>query len=455
MLDIGQIHRREYEMEEDRSNPVIIAEAPGSIHFLGEPTAELRRSEGSRTNNSVNPKNDTSKTQGESGFFLSAAIDRFIQVAVSNRKDNGFRFYAADLNERKRSTLVNLKFKREDRWANYIKPAIYLFTELKCPIKGLNFSFCGDIPQNIGLASSLAIEIAAATALRSLLRIQISDTDLAYKLKQAHFAIFGSSVSIADYLVIICARKDQFLFIDSSEGKVKLVKSPFGRFRFLLVDSRVPRMGAESEIALRRADILRGLELLSQKRDGVSFNDYASSDLLEVLGDFPEQIRRRSMHIVDEIRRVNDARDALERNDLASFARIIFNSHESLRDLYEISCPEVDWLVKRAQEIEGAAGSRMTGIGFGGCTYIIIRRELVDEYKKRLEDYERIFGFRPVIHEIKLATRARVIPEKTAEPQNSRQLPTACDSAVRGREGSRTVSSANQQGEVTRVRKGA
>jgi len=393
MLDIGQIHKTEYEITDDRSIPVVISEAPGRIHLLGE------------------------QGEHETGFFLSAAIDRFIHVAVSNRKDNSYRFFAADLKERKRSTLANLKYRREDRWANYLKPAIYLFTELlshklQCPLKGLNFSFCGDIPQQVALASSTAIETAAATALRSLLRVQISDMELAHKLKEAHFAIFSTSAPLADYLVALYARKDHFIIVDSAEKDVKLIKSPFARFKFILVDSRVPRLGVEGEISSRRADILKGLKLLCKKRDGASFKDFASSDLLEVLGNFPEQIRRRSMHIVEEIRRVDDATDALERSDLASFARIIYHSHESLRDLYEISCPEIDWLVKRAQEIEGAAGSRMTGLGFGGCTYTIIRRELAEEYRKRLEDYERIFGFRPVILEVKLAAKARVVPAR-------------------------------------------
>ncbi|MCL2719737.1 MAG: galactokinase [Treponema sp.] len=416
MLDIGQIHRNEYELEtfSDSSNDddrlkynIAIGEAPGRIHFLGELTPCQ--------------KSKQAKSDPESGFFLSAAIDRYIHVAVSMRKDNSFRFYAADLNERKRNTLVNLKYKREDRWANYLKPAIFLFTGLGYPMKGLNFSFCGDIPQQIGLASSTAIEVAAATALRSLLKIHINDMDLAYKLKEAHNDIFGKSTPLADYIAALCARKDQFLVIDtldsagsndSTRGDVRLIQSPFARFRFLIIDSRVPRFGIEGEINSRRSDILKGLELLSKKRKGASFKDFASSDLLEVLGNFPEQIRRRSIHVVDEIHRVNDAADALERSDLASLAKIIYHSHESLRDLYEISCPEVDWLVKRAQEIEGAAGSRMTGLGFGGCTYTIIRRELVEEYKKRLEDYERIFGFRPVIYEFKLAAKARVIPSK-------------------------------------------
>ena len=409
MLNIGQIHRKEYDLEKDRSTPVVFAESPGRIHFLGD--------------------------QGEpkSGFFLSAAVDRFIHLAVSPRKDNSFRFFAAGIDERKRTTMASLKFRREDRWANYFKPAIYLFIELGYPIKGLNFTFCGDIPQNIALASSIAIETAAAAALRSLLRVQMNDEDFARKLKEAHEKIFGKAVSLVDYLVCFLTRKDHFLFFDSSKNDVKLIKSPFANFRFILVDSRVPRMGAEGEIASRQEDILKGLELLSQKHDGAGFKDYASGDLLEVIGNFPEQVRRRCMHIVEEIRRVNDAADALERADLASFAKIIYHSHESLRDLYEISCPEIDWLVKRAQEIEGVAGSRMTGIGFGGCTYTIIRRELVDEFKRRLEDYERIFGFRPVIYEVKLATRTRVISEPVIEPRCSIATTTGSPRIVRKR----------------------
>ena len=391
MSNIGQIHRSEYEII-DSQFPVVCAEAPGRIHLLGE------------------------EGQPESAFFLSAVIDRYIHLAVSHRKDNSFRFFASDLGERKRSTVNNIKYRREDRWANYIKTAIFVFIDLGYPVKGLNFSFSGDIPQHIGLASSAAIETAAAVALKSLYKVQISETELAKKLYKTHASLFGKEVPLVDYQVCLLAKKDQLLVLDSScEGtpdEIKRINSPFLRYRFLLVDSRVPRSGAEKELASRRADSLKGLKYLSKNHDGTAFKDFASNDLLEALGNFPEQIRRRTMHIVEEIRRVNDAANALEKVDAATFTKTIFHSHESLRDLYEISCPEIDWLVKRAQEMEGSVGSRMTGLGFGGCTYAIIRKDLVEEYKKRLEEYERIFGFRPVIYEVKLASGARVIPER-------------------------------------------
>ncbi|MDR2951741.1 MAG: galactokinase [Treponema sp.] len=388
MLDIGQIHRTEYELVSDRSVQIAIAEAPGRIHFLGE------------------------HGDPADGLYLSAAIDRFAQVAVNMRKDNFLRFYAADFQERKRGSLVNFKYRREDRWANYLKIAVFVFLELGVPLKGLNFTVSGNIPQQIGLASSTAIETASAVALRKLLRVHLSDESLAQKLHKGHLAFFNSGASLADYQTCLLARKEHFLVIDASAQEIKRIKSPFSRFRFLLVDSRVPRIGVENELSLRRNDALKGLGLLSQKSAGSSFRDFASSDLLEVLGNFPEQIRRRSMHIVQELRRVMDGYDALERGDIAVFSRIIFHSHESLRDLYEVSCPEIDWLVKRAQEIENTAGSRMIGHGFGGCTYAIIPREMAAEYRKRLEDYERIFGFRPVIYEVKIASGSRTVPKR-------------------------------------------
>ena len=385
MLDIGQVHCTEYDIDSDRLDSVVIAEAPGRIHLLGE------------------------HGEPKAGLYLSAAIDKYIRVAVSLRKDNSIRFYAPDLGERKRTTFINMKFKREDRWANYIKVGIQMFADLGYPIKGINFSLAGDIPQQVGLASSSAIEVAAATALRGVFKSTINDKEFFEKLSAVHTAYFGKNGEDVNYLISSAARKDHLLLVDEASLEARKIKSPFSRYKILIMDSRVPRMGVEVELEQRLEDIKKGLELLSEKREGASFREFATSDLVESMGDLPEEIRRRSMHIVQEIRRVYDADEALRRSDLQTFSRIIFHSHESLRDLYEVSCPELDWLVKRAQEIEGVLGSRMAGQGFGGCTYTIIKENAVEEFKKRLEDYERIFGFRPVVYEVKLATGKRIL----------------------------------------------
>jgi len=391
MMDIGLIHRKEYELADDRSEPVVIAEAPGRIHYLGE------------------------HGEPKAGLFLSSAIDRYIRIAVSMRKDNSLRFYAADLGERKRTTLVNLKYKREDRWANYIKVAIYIFAEMGYPAKGLNFTISGDIPQHVGLASSSAIEAAAVMVLKGFFQANVSDKELLRRLAIAKVLFFGKDVSPIDYHIAFAAKKDQFLVVDEANLEVKRVKSPLAKYRLLVMDSRVPRMGVDEELKQRQTDIRKGLELLSNRKQGATFRDFATMDLVESMGNLPEEIRRRSLHVVQEIRRVNDADEALKRGDCPFFSKIINHSHESLRDLYEVSCPEVDWLVKRAQELEGVLTSRMTGQGFGGCTYTFIREDVVDEYKKRLEDYERIFGFRPIIYEMKLASGCKLVAKKIRE----------------------------------------
>jgi galactokinase len=396
MMDIGPIHRKEYDIDAGRSEPVVIAEAPGRIHYLGE------------------------HGEPKAGLYLSSAINRCMRVAVSMRKDNSLRFFAADLGERKRTTLVNLKYKREDRWANHIKVAVHIFAELGYPVKGLNFTIAGDIPQQIGLASSSALEAAAVMALKGFFKVSLNETDLLNRLVAAKNLFFGGNFSPVDYLVMLQAKQDQFLLVDETTLEVKRIKSPLSKYRLLIMDSRVPRMGVEEELNQRGKDIKKGLELLSHKKQGASFRDYVTSELVESMGNLPEELRRRSMHVVREIRRVNDAWEALKTEDFSSLSKIFYHSHESLRDLYEVSCPEIDWLVKRAQELEGALGSRMTGQGFGGCTYTFIKESAIADYKKRLEDYERIFGFHPVIYEIRLATGARVVQEEKKSLRSGR-----------------------------------
>jgi len=386
MLGIGPIHRREYEIS-GRSDSVVKAQAPGRIHFLGEHGAPF------------------------GGLYLSAAIDRVIKVAVSPRKDSSLRFYAHNLGERKRTTLANLKFKREDRWANYIKTAIFLFSSLETPMKGMNFTIMGDIPPQIGLASSSAMEVAAAVALRGFLRVKMTDQKLFRCLAEAHRAFFEEEPPVADYMIGLAARNGHLLIVDEANLTIKRVKSPFSRCKIILMDSRVPRLGVESELAARREKLQDGLERLAQGREGATFREFAAMDLVNSMGNFPEEIRRRSLHVVQEIRRVLDAEDYLLRADLPGFSRMIFHSHEDLRDLYEVSCPEIDWMVKRAQETEGVLGARMTGQGFGGCTYTIIKNEAVSGYRERLDDYERIFGFHPGIYEVKIATGSKIVPK--------------------------------------------
>ena len=130
--------------------------------------------------------------------------------------------------------------------------------------------------------------------------------------------------------------------------------------------------------------------------------------------DISEVVRRRVSHIIREASSIEDAVDAIRKNDKVALARIFIRSHESLRDRFEISCPELDWLCKRTLEfIEPVPSSlicaRMTGKGFGGCIYSILKTKDLPLYKEKLEDYERIFGFKPLAYEVNIAGKAEFL----------------------------------------------
>jgi galactokinase len=170
----------------------------------------------------------------------------------------------------------------------------------------------------------------------------------------------------------------------------------------------VPRVNVDTELKQRADDCMKCLSVLARGSQK-TLRDFGPEEVDELMGSLPESVRRRCLHVVEEIVRVAEAEEALIRGDAASFGRAVNKSHASLRNLYEVSCPEIDWLAKRALEIDGVLCSRLTGKGFGGCTVTVMAESSLPEYRKRLEDYERIFGFRPTIHETRLAGGLRVV----------------------------------------------
>ncbi|MDR0683970.1 MAG: galactokinase [Spirochaetaceae bacterium] len=384
MKDIISIHREEYELGHGADEKIIVGEAPGCLHYLGD------------------------HGQLNDALYLSSSIDRTVQVAISLRKDSSLRFFSADVGERKRTTLANLRYKREDRWSNYVKAALYIFAEMGCKVRGINVTIFGNIPRNLPVSSSSAMEIASALALRRFFLSNMGDKELMNRLSAAHTAFFEGENKIIDYLCIMNAKRNHFLVVDEEKLNVTKIKNPFTKYKIMLYDSRVPMFDVEPELLLRRKDIEKGFDILSRKRQGFSFRDYTLSDLEDLMGSLNEETRRRSLFVVEEIMRIHEVEKALAEKDGDAFARAIYHSHEGLRDLFEVSCPETDWLVKRAQETQGILGSRLTGKGFGGCTYAVIRSDVVEEYEKKFEDYERIFGFHPVSYEITPSPAARV-----------------------------------------------
>ncbi len=379
MKDIVALHRAEYE-----GPPEVVVAAPGVVKFLGE------------------------QVEASESLVLAAAVSFEIRVAVSLRRDSSLRFFAADFGERKRTSVGNLKFKREDRWANYPKAVLDLLLREGLPTKGLNFTIAGDIPVGVGLASSNALVLASALAVKELYALSRRPEELSELGRRAELEFLGRASSLSDSLTASMSTPGSVSIVDLRSARRRALPFVDGDYVIVLTESKVPRLSVEAELQQREEDCKRCLSYLSHgAKKGL--RDYSPEEIDELMGSLPESVRRRGLHVVEEHRRVLEAEEALAKGDAAAFGRVVNKSHGSLRNLYEVSCPEVDWLQKRALEIEGVLCSRLTGRGFGGCTASVMERHAVPEYKKRLEEYERIFGFRPAVYETELAGGARVL----------------------------------------------
>ncbi len=355
--------------EEYGRAPDFIACAPGVVNLMGE------------------------HTDYSDGFVLQAALPMYANVAVSLRDDVSLRFFTADAGERKKTSVPNLKYKREDRWANYIKGVLAELEERGVRLPGLEFSISSNIPQNIGLGSSDALCAAAAIAVCRVLDVKLDTQELIDVAYGAEARFIGLIKEPTDVATSLLAEKGKALYLDMRSLEYRQIDINLKDATLVLTNSHVPHISADDYIAERRDECRECVEHLQSRHAGDSLRDYSSEDLKSGIGLLPESLRRLCLHVVEENVRVQEAVELLPRGDLDTLGRLMGRSHESLRDSYEVSCPELDWLVKRAGEIEGVYGSRLTGPGFGGCTLSLIKGDALGDYTEKLGEYERIFGF--------------------------------------------------------------
>ena len=383
MDPVKQSHVEEYGRQ-----PEIIASAPGRVNLIGE------------------------HTDYNDGFVFPMAIDFAVRVAISRRKDAHIRFYSVDFKDRKRATLPALRYRKEDRWANYPKGIIAALIARGFPLGGMDITMHGDIPQGAGLSSSAALEVATALAIQELYGLDIGREELATLARGAESDFVGVKTGIMDQFISRLAKEGHAMLIDTRLLTYHYVPLVLKGATFIITNSRVPHVFADSEYNKRREECRRCVEVLSAKKPGTALRDYTPADLRDSMGVIPESTRKKCLHVVEENARVLEAEEALRKKDLVGFGKLMNRSHESLRDLYEVSCPELDWLVKRAWETEGVYGSRLTGAGFGGCTITLIDETAIPRYREHILQYERIFGFRPEVYACRPAGGARILEHK-------------------------------------------
>ena len=318
--------------EQFGNEPDLVASAPGRVNLIGE------------------------HTDYNGGFVLPCAIDRRIAVAVGT---GGGGLYSADFDETRQVG------EKDDSWADYPRGVGWAMGEAGHEVGRFRAAFAGDVPLGSGLSSSAAIEAATALAIDALFGFGIERTDLAVLCQMVENDYLGVGTGIMDQYASLLCKAGVALLIDcrSLEAQSVPLDLTAASLILLVCDTRVERGLADTGYNDRRATCERAASTLGIEE----LRDATEGDLDLLSG----AELKRARHIVSENARVLEAVEALENNDFDVFGRLMYASHASLRDDFEVSTPELDTFVKTAKA-HGAIGARLTGAGFGGCAIALV-----------------------------------------------------------------------------------
>lgn len=310
-------------------------------------------------------------TDYNDGFVLPAAIDRQIVIAATPREDSLINVWALDFGQGDHIDLQQeISRLPQNSWANYLRGMVWSLLQKGCTLRGMNAVVAGDIPIGAGLSSSAAIEVAVGFAMLQLSEIELDLKTLALTSQKAENDFVGMRCGIMDQYVSCLGQVDHALLIDCRDLSYQALPLP-SQALIVVVDSGVHRGLMDMEYNARRAECetaathfgVRALRDISLK----SFKN-RSHQLTPI-------VRRRARHVITENARTVSAAEALEADDLKAIGNLMIASHASLKDDFEVSCPELDQLVEIALGVKGVYGARLTGAGFGGSMVALVQPE--------------------------------------------------------------------------------
>jgi galactokinase len=358
----------------DSQGPVEIVKAPGRVNLIGE------------------------HTDYNDGFVLPVAVDREIIMAASPRDDDEVNLYAVDLDASSRFSLKNIEKDSHESWSNYIRGVLLLLSERGLPVRGMNAAFSGDVPFAAGMSSSAALELASGMMAKTIGGFDIDMVDLIKVAQAAENNFVGVNCGIMDQFISGLGKKGHALFLDCRSLDYELVPlPPTDKYKIVIANTMVKRGLVDSAYNERRSQCEAGVEILSAYLpDITALRDVSLTDFAKYKEHLPQVVAKRCEHVVAENERVLASVEALRAGDIAGFGRLMRASHESLRDLYEVSCKELDIMVEAAWEVTGTCGARMTGAGFGGCTVNLVEADAIHDFVGIVQDvYEKKTGITP------------------------------------------------------------
>lgn len=349
------------------------------------------------------------------GFVLPMAIDRYLAVAAAPGGGPEARVWSADLGEGAAVRVRGEIAPGAGGWSAYVQGVVAGFVERGAAPEPFDAVIRSDVPMGAGLSSSAALEVATATLLEAMTGRTLDPLDKALLCQRAEHRFAGMPCGVMDQVSSTSCRAGALMLLDCRSLEIEHLPLADPELTVLIAESGVRHEHAGGAYAERRAQSMAAAAALGVEQ----LRDVARDELEAAHGRLDETVYRRARHVVGEIRRTLDAAAAFRAGDWAAAGELMAASHASLRDDYEVSCPELDLLVEIAAEA-GAIGSRMTGGGFGGSTVSLARTGDVDFIRRRLHHrYAKATGRRPAVFASPPAEGARVIlrSAKGADPK--------------------------------------
>ena len=362
-------------------SPMYIARAPGRVNLLGE------------------------HVDYNDGFVLPAAIDRTTYIAFSPSDSGQTSLEAADFGEKAVFSLQTLSIKTQPdgsalpEWACYPAGMMWALSEAKLATPAMNAIFSSDIPRGSGLSSSASVEMAFGIAWQKLGGWKISAMEMALLGQKAENKYVGVNCGIMDQFASACGETDRLLYLDCRSLQWQTV--PLSQdLSIVVADTTVRRKLTTGEYNNRRDACETAVKILKADLPEIkALRDVSVADFNRLSAKLPEEVEKRARHIVEEIERSRQAVPLLESGNFARFGQLMNECHTSLRDLYEVSCPELDVMARVAQSLPGCYGARLTGAGFGGCTVNLVAREQAPAFAQALaQAYQAECGLHPEIY---------------------------------------------------------
>lgn len=361
--------------------PAHIIRAPGRVNLLGE------------------------HVDYNDGFVLPAAIDRATYIAFSPTDAPHSTLVAVDFDQQATFSSDSIPTKVQadssplPEWGLYPAGVMWALMEEGLPVLSMNAVFASEVPRGSGLSSSASVEMAFLLAWQTLGGWTLPPMQRALLGQKAENRYVGVNCGIMDQFASACGVEDRLLLLDCRSLAWKTVPLP-EHVAIVIADTTVRRKLTSGEYNKRRAACEEAVRLLQQDLPHIqALRDVSVEEFNRLAGKLPAEIERRARHVVEEIERAKQAEALLEAGDVRNFGRLMNECHVSLRDLYEVSCLELDVMVDIAQSLEGCYGARLTGAGFGGCTVNLVARDRADAFARRLaDDFHSRTGLQPPIY---------------------------------------------------------